>query len=68
MSTTTIDDQSTNVQYSGNWVKGGTVHEYNGTVSSSTTVGDFFILTFTGKVLGFPSILLSLPHYSCCFA
>lgn len=34
--------------YNGTWVEGGTPHEYNNTVSSSTNVGDSFTVTFQG--------------------
>lgn len=49
MSTTYIDDQDlSKVVYNGTWVEGGTPHEYNNTVSSSTNVGDSFTVTFQG--------------------
>ncbi|KAF4609501.1 hypothetical protein D9613_012283 [Agrocybe pediades] len=44
-----IDDQdASHVTYTGNWVKGGTSHEHDGTVMSSTTAGDSFTVSFTG--------------------
>ncbi|KAF8800921.1 hypothetical protein BYT27DRAFT_7216471 [Phlegmacium glaucopus] len=50
MSQTIIDDQDlTHVKYTGTWVRGGTLHEYNDTVSSSTQVNDFFTVSFTGN-------------------
>jgi len=50
MSTSTIDDQNlADVTYTGNWVVGGTVHEYNDTVTSSTNVGDYFAVQFNGN-------------------
>ncbi|KAF7303875.1 Amidohydro-rel domain-containing protein [Mycena indigotica] len=43
-----IDDRDNNVAYSGNWVVGGTSHEYDRTVSSSLNVGDSFTVSFAG--------------------
>lgn len=49
-----IDDRDlTAVSYIGTWVVGGTEHEHDGTVSSSTHVGDSFTVTFTGESLSF---------------
>ncbi|KAF8876563.1 hypothetical protein BD779DRAFT_159632 [Infundibulicybe gibba] len=49
MSTTYIDDQDlTKVTYNGTWAKGGTSHEYGGTVASSTHAGDSFAVSFKG--------------------
>lgn len=46
-----IDDRDlSKVTYTGTWVVGGTSHEYAGTVSSSTNVGDYFTLSFKGTV------------------
>ena len=46
---TQIDDQDLSlVNYNGTWIPGGSSNEYNGTVSSSTQVGDSFTVSFTG--------------------
>ncbi|KAF7313937.1 hypothetical protein HMN09_00552000 [Mycena chlorophos] len=45
---TILDDQDPSVVYTGSWKVGGTSHEYEDTVTSSTTVGDFYVLTFNG--------------------
>ncbi|PPQ78459.1 hypothetical protein CVT25_011854 [Psilocybe cyanescens] len=54
MSTSIIDDSDpSQVQYSGGgWSKGGTSHEHDGTVTSSTAVGDSFTVSFTGTDIG----------------
>ncbi|KAF5360318.1 hypothetical protein D9758_009120 [Tetrapyrgos nigripes] len=47
--TIAIDDRNTQaVSYTGDWIQGGTEHEHAGTVTSSTTVGDSFTVTFIG--------------------
>ena len=51
MSTQIIDDQDSQVTYVGNWARGGSPNEYDGTVSSSTTVNDFFTVAFKGDSL-----------------
>ncbi|KAG6852420.1 hypothetical protein C0991_012151 [Blastosporella zonata] len=44
-----IDDRDpSKVTYNGTWIPGGLPDENNGTVSSSTNVGDFFTVSFTG--------------------
>ncbi|KAG6878870.1 hypothetical protein C0992_006998 [Termitomyces sp. T32_za158] len=49
MSTYRIDDRDPTVSYNGTWLKGGSPNvEYEGTVSSSTTVGDHFTVPFRG--------------------
>ncbi|KIM38528.1 hypothetical protein M413DRAFT_447758 [Hebeloma cylindrosporum] len=49
MTTKTIDDQNlSQITYVGNWVRGGSPKEYNGTVASSTTVNDYFTVAFQG--------------------
>lgn len=46
-----IDDQDlSKVVYNGSWVRGGTANEYDGTVASSTRVGDSFTVTFKGTM------------------
>ena len=53
MSQTNIDDQDfTKVMYKGSWVRGGIAAEYDGTVSSSTVVGDSFTVSFQGECAG----------------
>ncbi|KAJ3575342.1 hypothetical protein NP233_g1170 [Leucocoprinus birnbaumii] len=44
-----IDDRDPRVSYSGNWTAGGTPSDFNGTLSSSTRVGDFFVVPFWGQ-------------------
>jgi hypothetical protein len=52
MTTKTIDDQDlSQVTYVGNWVRGGSPKEYDGTVASSTTVNDHFTVAFKGDFL-----------------
>ncbi|KAJ7619663.1 hypothetical protein FB45DRAFT_931364 [Roridomyces roridus] len=48
MSTVLIDDQDPSITYTGTWVVGGTIHEHDGTVSSSVKVGDHFSVPFNG--------------------
>ncbi|KAJ7500744.1 hypothetical protein B0H11DRAFT_1994273 [Mycena galericulata] len=43
-----IDDRDPSVTYVGTWVIGGTIHEYDDTVTSSLNVGDHFSVPFTG--------------------
>ncbi|KAJ7040937.1 hypothetical protein C8F04DRAFT_185654 [Mycena alexandri] len=45
---TLINDQDSQVTYSGTWPVGGTSHEYDGTVTSSVNVGDSFTVSFSG--------------------
>lgn len=46
-----IDDQDLSlVKYNGTWIRGGSPNEYDGTVASSTHVGDSFTVSFTGKM------------------
>ncbi|KAF8960751.1 hypothetical protein BDZ97DRAFT_1921837 [Flammula alnicola] len=50
MSKTIIDDQDlSRVKYTGTWARGGSSHEHDGTVASSTNVGDSFSVTFSGS-------------------
>jgi hypothetical protein len=50
MTTKTIDDQDlSQVTYTGHWVRGGSAHEYEGTVASSNTVNDYFTVAFKGN-------------------
>ncbi|KAJ6482552.1 hypothetical protein C8R45DRAFT_1099831 [Mycena sanguinolenta] len=46
-----IDDQDATVKYTGSWVVGGTTHEHDATVSSSTVVGNHFSVPFTGTAI-----------------
>ncbi|KAJ7619665.1 hypothetical protein FB45DRAFT_162416 [Roridomyces roridus] len=48
MATSLIDDQDPSITYTGSWVVGGTIHEHDDTVSSSTKVGDHFSVPFQG--------------------
>ena len=49
MSQTKIDDQDlSHVKYNGTWIRGGSPSEFDGTVASSTRVGDSFTVSFTG--------------------
>ena len=49
MSQTIIDDQDlSRVKYSGAWIVGGIPREHDGTVASSTVVGDSFTVQFSG--------------------
>ena len=55
MTTLTIDDQDlSRVTYVGHWTRGGSAHEYLGTVATSTTVNDSFIVTFNGGLTLIP--------------
>ncbi|KAF8900744.1 hypothetical protein CPB84DRAFT_1847193 [Gymnopilus junonius] len=50
MSSTTIDDHDlTHITYKGTWVQGGSIHDHDETVSSSTNVGDYFNVRFSGN-------------------
>ncbi|KAF8800069.1 hypothetical protein BYT27DRAFT_7227583 [Phlegmacium glaucopus] len=50
MSQTIIDDQDlTHVKYNGTWLRGGSSHEHDETVASSTQVNDSFTVSFTGN-------------------
>ena len=51
MTTQIIDDQDSQVMYVGNWARGGLPNEYDGMMSSSTTVNDFFTVAFKGDPL-----------------
>ncbi|KDR79448.1 hypothetical protein GALMADRAFT_277838 [Galerina marginata CBS 339.88] len=63
MSTSIIDDQDhSRVQYTGNWVRGGTSHEHAGTVASSTTVGDSFTVAFNGTSVSVHGTIDSLSR------
>ncbi|EKM75600.1 hypothetical protein AGABI1DRAFT_132137 [Agaricus bisporus var. burnettii JB137-S8] len=44
-----IDDRDTRVRFRGDWRIGGTPGDFNGTVSSSTRVGDSFVIPFYGQ-------------------
>ncbi|KAJ7584995.1 hypothetical protein C8J56DRAFT_949597 [Mycena floridula] len=48
MSTITIDDSDSSVKYSGQWLKGGSSREVDGTVHSSSTPGSSFQVPFLG--------------------
>jgi hypothetical protein len=43
-----IDDRDPRVRFSGNWSIGGVTQDFNKTESSSTRVGDSFIVPFYG--------------------
>ncbi|EIW77847.1 hypothetical protein CONPUDRAFT_75628 [Coniophora puteana RWD-64-598 SS2] len=43
-----VDDRSASIQYSGNWVPGGTSFEYDTTTTGSNSTGDTATFTFTG--------------------
>lgn len=62
MSTTNIDDQDPSVKYVGNWVPGGHPPEYNDTVTSSTHVGDYFTVPFTGTSISVVGTMDSTSH------
>lgn len=48
-SQTKIDDQDLPlVKYNGTWIRGGSSNEFDGTVASSTHVGDSFTVSFFG--------------------
>ncbi|KAF8198771.1 hypothetical protein K438DRAFT_1966735 [Mycena galopus ATCC 62051] len=47
-----IDDRDPKITYTGTWNLGGTPNEHNGTVSSSTKVGNHFSVPFTGSAIG----------------
>lgn len=47
--TTTFDDRSPIIQYTGNWGQGGDPDEYRGTTTWTATVGDSARVTFTGR-------------------
>ncbi|KAF9448077.1 hypothetical protein P691DRAFT_801365 [Macrolepiota fuliginosa MF-IS2] len=44
-----VDDRDTRVQFTGVWPLGGSPNEYKETVSSSTRVGDSFVVPFYGN-------------------
>lgn len=43
-----IDDRDSRVRFNGDWVIGGIPANFNGTESSSTRVGDSFVVPFYG--------------------
>ncbi|KAF9531469.1 hypothetical protein CPB83DRAFT_904577 [Crepidotus variabilis] len=52
MPNSVIDDQDlSRINYKGEWVRGGNSRELDGTVASSTRVGDSFVVSFYGNAI-----------------
>ncbi|KAJ7182874.1 hypothetical protein C8R43DRAFT_15790 [Mycena crocata] len=52
MPSSIFDDRDSTVTYTGSWIVGGSAHEYQNTVSSTTKAGDRFAFPFTGTSIG----------------